>query len=340
MASTFQVGLTGDFLTPDGRVGWGDIGLSLLAEAPGVEYRFLDVTAGEIPPDQLAGLDALIGLLPRVTARSLEKADRLRVVARFGVGYDNVDVAALTAHGTLLTITRDAVARPVAQAALALVLAVSHRLLDKDRLVREHRWQDRLDFMGTGLTGRTVAFVGWGNIGRTISGYLAPFGVRQTAHDPYADPAAAAAAGVELGDLPAVLGGADFVIVTAALTDETRNLLDAAAIARMKPSAFLVNVARGPIVDQDAVAAALTEGRIAGAALDVFRDEPPAVGDPVLAAPNTLFSPHATCWTDELALASGASAIRAVLAVRDGRRPAHVVNPEAYAHPDLTGLRC
>jgi phosphoglycerate dehydrogenase-like enzyme len=280
MASTFQVGLTGDFLTPDGRIGWGDIGLSLLADAPGVEHRFLDVTAGEIPPEQLADLDALVGLLPRVTARSLEKADRLRVVARFGVGYDNVDVTALTAHGTLLTITRDAVARPVAQAALALLLGISHRLLDKDRLVREHRWQDRLDFMGTGLTGRTVAFVGWGNIGRTISGLLAPLGMHQTAHDPYA----AADAGVELGDLHGVLAGADFVVVTAALTDETRNLVDAAAIARMKSSAFLVNVARGPIVDQDAVAAALTEGRIAGAALDVFRDEPPAPDDPILSA--------------------------------------------------------
>ncbi|TWF79972.1 D-3-phosphoglycerate dehydrogenase [Pseudonocardia hierapolitana] len=339
MASTFQVGLTGDFLTPDGRIGWGDIGLSLLTDAPGVEYRFLEVTAGEIPPEQLAGLDALVGLLPRVTARSLENADRLRVVARFGVGYDNVDVAALTARGTLLTITRDAVARPVAQAALALILAVSHRLLDKDRLVREHRWQDRLDFMGTGITGRTVAFVGWGNIGRTISGYLAPFGVRQTAHDPYADPGTATAAGVELGDLDTVLGGADFVVVTAALTEETRNLVDAAAIARMKPSAFLVNVARGPIVDQGAVAAALTEGRIAGAALDVFRDEPPAPDDPILSAPNTLFSPHATCWTDELALANGTSAIRAVLDVRDGKRPRDVVNPEAFDHPALRELR-
>jgi len=274
-----------------------------------------------------------------VTARSLEKADRLRVVARFGVGYDNVDVAALTAHGTLLTITRDAVARPVAQAALALMLGISHRLLDKDRLVREHRWQDRLDHMGTGLTGRTVGFVGWGNVGRTISGYLAPFGMRQTAHDPYADPAAAAAAGVEIGDLHTVLAGADIVVVTAALTDETRNIVDAAALARMKPSAFLVNVARGPIVDQDALAAALTDGRIAGAALDVFRDEPPAADDPILSAPNTLLSPHATCWTDELALANGSAAFRSVLDVRDGRRPAHVVNPEAYEHPALRALR-
>jgi phosphoglycerate dehydrogenase-like enzyme len=136
-----------------------------------------------------------------------------------------------------------------------------------------------------------------------------------------------------------VLAGADVVLVTAALTDETRNLVDAAAIARMKPSAFLVNVARGPIVDQDALAAALTQRRIAGAALDVFRDEPPAPDDPILSAPNTLLSPHATCWTDELALANGMAAIRAVLDVRDGRRPQHVVNPEAYAHPALRDLR-
>ncbi|OZM78784.1 D-isomer specific 2-hydroxyacid dehydrogenase family protein [Pseudonocardia sp. MH-G8] len=336
---TFQVGLTGDFLTPDGRIGWGDIGLSLLADDPGVEHRFLEVTEGEIPPEQLAGLDALVGLLPRVTARSLEQADRLRVVARFGVGYDNVDVPAVTANGTLLTITRDAVARPVAQAALALVLGISHRLRDKDRLVREHRWQDRLDHMGTGLTGRTLGFVGWGNIGRTVSTMFAPLGMRQIAHDPYADTAAAAAAGVELGDLHTVLAGADIVLVTAALTEGTRGLVDAAALERMKPTAFLVNVARGPIVDQDALAAALSTGSIAGAALDVFREEPPAPDDPILSAPNTLFSPHATCWTDELGLANGTAAIRAALDVRDARRPPHVVNPEAFAHPALRHLR-
>ena len=159
------------------------------------------------------------------------------------------------------------------------------------------------------------------------------------AHDPYADAAAAAAAGVELGDLHTVLAGADVVLVSAALTAQTRNLVDAAALARMKRSAFLVNFARGPIVDQDALAAALTGGRIAGAALDVFRDEPPAPDDPILAAPNTLFSPHATCWTDELALANGTSAFRAVLDVRDGRRPQHVVNPEAFGHPALRGMR-
>lgn len=339
MTDEFRVALTGDFRTPDGRIGWGDIGLSLLQDAPGVSHRFLEVTGGEIPPEQLVGVDALVGLGPRVTARSLEKADRLRVIARFGVGYDNIDVAAATANGTLLTITRDAVARPVAQAALALMLGISHRLLDKDRLVREHRWSDRLDFMGTGLTGRTVAFVGWGNIGATISRLLAPLGMRQSAHDPYADPAAAAAAGVELGDLHTVLAGADFVVVTAALTDETRHLLDAAALRAMKPSAFLVNVARGPIVDQDALAAALTEKAIAGAALDVFRDEPLAPDDPLLAAPNTLFSPHAACWTDELALANGTSAFRAVLDVAAGRRPRFVVDPKAFSHPALRGLR-
>jgi phosphoglycerate dehydrogenase-like enzyme len=339
MSDTFHVGLTGDFLTSDGRVGWGDIGLSLLEEQAGVQYRFLDVTEGEVPPEQLAGLDALVGLLPRVTARSLEKADRLRVVARFGVGYDNVDVAALTANGTLLTITRDAVARPVAQAALALILGITHRLPVKDRLVRQHRWQDRLDHMGTGLTGRTVGFVGWGNIGRTLSEFLAPLRVQQTANDPYADPAAARAAGVQLGDLHTVLAGADVVVITAALTEETRNLVDAAAFAHMKPSAFLVNVARGPIVDQEALAAALTGGTIAGAALDVFAEEPPAPDDPILTAPNTLLSPHATCWTDELALRNGTSAFRAVLDVRAGRRPQHVVNPEAFEHPALRRLR-
>jgi D-3-phosphoglycerate dehydrogenase len=334
VAEPFRVGLTRDFLTPDGRVGWGDIGLDMLDAAEGVEWEFLPDDHRELPAGSLADYDALIVLGPRVSAESLRGADRLRVLARFGVGYDNVDVAACSASGVLLTITPDGVRRPVAVSALTLLLALAHRLSDKDRLVRRNRWHDRLDYMGIGVTGRTVGLVGWGNIGREVTRLLAPLEMRQLAHDPYADPATAAQAGVELTELDDLLASADFVVLTCALTEQTYRLINAPRLARMRTDAFLINVARGPVVDQRALTEALVERRIAGAALDVFDPEPPEPGDPLLALDNVLLTPHAVCWTDELARGNGASAIRSVLDVAQRRPPRNVVNPQALEHPE------
>jgi phosphoglycerate dehydrogenase-like enzyme len=226
------------------------------------------------------------------------------------------------------------VRRPVAVSALTLLLALAHRLVDKDRLVRQNRWEDRLDYMGVGLTGRTVGVVGWGNIGREVSRMLGPLEMRQLAYDPYAGPKAAAEAGVELTELDDLLEHADFVILTCALTEQTRHLIDAQRLARMRRHAFLINVSRGPVVDQRALTEALTARRIAGAALDVFDPEPPEPDDPLLALDNVLLTPHAVCWTDEVARGNGSSAIRSVLDVARRRRPGNVVNPEALEHPE------
>jgi phosphoglycerate dehydrogenase-like enzyme len=338
MTETFHVGLTRDFLTPDGRVGWGEIGLDALTSTPGVTWDFLAADTAELPAGVAADYDALVVLAPTVTSATLRAADRLRLVARFGVGYDNVDVPACTRSGVLLTITPDGVRRPVAVAAMTMMLALMHRLRDKDRLVRTGRWHDKLDFMGTGPRGRVLGLLGWGNIGREVSAVCAPLGMRQIAADPYADPAVAAAAGVELCDLDRLFAAADVLLVTCALTPETYHLVDAQRLDRMKSTAYLVNIARGPIVDQHALTTALAERRIAGAALDVFESEPPAADDPLLGLDNVLLAPHAAAWTDEIALGNGTSAIRAVLDVAAGKVPAHVVNPEALNHPKLSRL--
>ncbi len=330
---TFRVGVTRDFRAPDGSIGWGDIGLSALEQVPGVEWEFLPADSeglDELPAEVVAAYDGLLVLTPRVSAASLAGADRLKIVARFGVGYDNVDVAACTEAGVLVTITPDGVRRPVAVSALTLLLALTHRVRIKDQLVRTGRWQDKLDHLGVGVTGRALGVVGWGNIGQELSRIFAPLGMRQVAADPYADASAAAEAGVEIVDLDDLLAHSDFVVLTCALTEQTRGLIDAERLARMKPSAFLINVARGPVVDQQALTRALTERRIAGAALDVFDPEPPSPDDPLLALDNVLLAPHAIAWTDELALGNGRSAVQAILDVAAGRRPTHVVNPQAW----------
>lgn len=324
MKRTFRVGLTRDFLRADGMLGFGDIGLGLLEEAEGIEWEFLARNTPTIEPDDVRGFDALLVLAPQLTRETLRGADRLAVVARFGVGYDSVDVEACTEHGVALTITPDGVRRPVAVSALTLVLALSHKLLIKDHLVRSGRWGEKLEHMGMGVTGRTLGVVGMGNIGREVFRVSAPLGMRHLAFDPYTP--AGGEEGVQIVDLETLLREADFVVVCCALTPETHHLIDAARLALMKPTAYLVNVARGPIVDGAALAVALQEGRLAGAGLDVFEQEPVDPDDPLLALENVIVSPHALCWTDECFLGIGRSACRSIVDVARGRVPQHVVN--------------
>jgi D-3-phosphoglycerate dehydrogenase len=333
MAERFRIGVTRDFLKPDGSIGFGDIGLEILDREPGIEWEFLKEDVRELRPEDVRGYDGLLVLAPKVSASTLAGAERLAVLARFGVGYDNVDVAACTRAGVALTITPDGVRRPVAVSAMTLLLAASHKLVVKDRLTREGRWAEKLDHMGMGVTGRTLGLIGLGNIGREVAKLARPFDLRVFACDPYVSPAEAKASGAELVDLESLLRSADFVCVTCALTPQTRHLLDAGRIALMKPSAYLINVARGPIVDQNALTEALRERRIQGAALDVFEDEPIRPDDPLLQLDNVTLAPHAICWTDECFRGNGLSACRSIVDVASGCAPRHVVNREVLDSP-------
>ena len=333
MSETFRVGLTRDFLAPDGSLGYGDIGLGLLDEASGVDREFLAEKVPELRPEDVAGYEALLVLGPRVTAATLAGADRLAIVARFGVGYDNVDVDACTEAGVLLTITPEGVRRPVATSVILFVLALSHKLLAKDRLTRAGRWSEKLDYMGLGLTGKTLGVIGAGNIGREIFRLAAPFEMRHLAYDPWVSPDQAAAVGAELVDLDDLLRESDFVSVNCNLSPETHHLIDAGRLALMKPTAYLVNTARGPIVNQRALYDALRERRIQGAALDVFDPEPPDPSDPILQLDNVIVTPHAICWTDETFLGNGRSACESILEVAAGRVPRYVVNRAAVESP-------
>jgi D-3-phosphoglycerate dehydrogenase len=331
----FRVGVTRDFLRPDGTLAFGDIGLDLFDTAGDIAWEFLPEDLPELNPDQVRGFDGLLVLAPRITTRTLEGADRLTVLARFGGGYDSVDVAACTRHGVLVTITPDGVRRPVATAILTLLLALSHRLLQKDRLTRAGRWAERLDYMGTGLTGRTLGLLGLGNVGREVVGLARPFGLHIMARDPYVRSGDAEDLGVELVDLETLLRTADFVAVCCGLTPETRQLLDSGRLALLKPTAYLINVARGPIVDQEALIEALRERRFAGAGLDVFEEEPIRPDNPLLQLENVILSPHCLCWTDECFRGIGRSACLSILEVAAGRVPLNMVNPEALDNPRL-----
>jgi phosphoglycerate dehydrogenase-like enzyme len=202
----------------------------------------------------------------------------------------------------------------------------------KDRLTREAAtgFAKRGDYMGVGLVGRTLGSVGIGNIGAELFRLIKPFEMRLIAHDPYADPKLAAELGVELVGLEDVFRRSDFVSVSCPLTPETRHLVNADRLALMKPTAYLINTSRGPIVHQKALTKALKERGIAGAGLDVLEKEPPDADDPILKLDNVIFAPHALCWTDQCFAGNGAADVRAVLDVQHGREPRVVVNRDVF----------
>ncbi len=266
MTDKFRVALSGDFRKADESPTYPDFDLAPLRAAKGVEVVFLDA-ANPLRADQLEDFDALILLAHRFAAESVPKSGRLAVVARFGVGYDTVDVDACTQAGIALVITPDGVRRPVAVSIVTLMLALTGKLMIKDRLAREAAagFAKRSDHMGVGLVGRTLGSVGIGNIGAELFRMAKPFDMRFIAHDPFADSTVVAELGIELVALDDVFRQADIVSVSCPLTAQTRHLVNAERLALMKPSAFLINTARGPIVDQKALTKVLQENRIAGA---------------------------------------------------------------------------
>jgi D-3-phosphoglycerate dehydrogenase len=328
--SRFKVALSGDFRQPDGSPTYPSFDLSPLTSDPRIETVFVDPVNGVMPAAGLTACDALILLMPKFTRDSIPADGRLAVVARFGVGYDSVDVEACTEHGIALVITPDGVRRPVAVSILTFILALTQKLLVKDRLCREGPpgWAKRADHMGEGLVGKTLGQLGMGNIGAEVFRLAQPFGMRFIAHDPYQDKSVAAELGVEFVGLEELFRRADFVSVSVPLSEATRHIVGERLLGMMKPTAYLINTARGPIVDQRALHAALAAGRIAGAGLDVFEVEPCPADEPILKLDNVVVAPHALCWTDECFAGNGAADVRAVLEVREGRVPKGIVNRE------------
>ena len=322
MSTPFKVGITRDFLAADGTSGYGDIGLDILEAAPNITYEYLAEDKAEIEPEQIRDYHGLLVLAPRITAQTLTGNDQLRIIARFGVGYDSVDIAACHQNNTAVTITPNAVRRPVAVSALTMLLALSHKLVIKDKLTRSGRWHQRLDHMGQGLTNRTLGVIGVGNIGQEVFRMAQHLDMNFLGYDPHVDPDNVASLGIRMASLDTVLSESDYVIVCCALVPRTRHLIGANQLASMKPNAYLINVARGPIIDQSALYETLSKGRIQGAGLDVFEQEPVDPKEPLLQLENVIVAPHSLCWTDQFFAAIGREACQSIVDVASGKAPA------------------
>lgn len=335
-AEKFVVLLTGDFYDATGAPKYRDLGLSVLAENPRIEQRVFKEHRKQIGPEQLAGAQGVIVLTPAVTPQSVSDADQLLVIARFGVGYDTVDVKACTAADVLVTITAGAVDRPVAEATIGWLIALSHHLRIKDNLVRTGQWDERSRFMGRELRDRTLGVIGLGGIARKTIALLAGFGMKQPlAYDPYATNDTAAKVGARLVGLEELLRQADFVSIHCPLTEQTRGLIGARELAWMKPDSYLLNTARGGIVDEEALYQVLENRRIAGAALDCFAQEPVITPSRFAELDNVLLAPHSIAWTDELFRDIGRAACRVMVDLSLGRRPSGVLNPELFERPSF-----
>ena len=333
----FRVALSAGFRKPDGSMTYPSFDLSPLTAASGIETRFLS-HEDPIRAHELEDIDALILLSERFTKDSIPASGKLSVIARFGVGYDKVDVESCTQNDIAVCITPDGVRRPVAVSILTLMLALTGKLLIKDRITRQgpDGFAARNEHMGLGLVGRTLGSVGIGNIGTEMFRLAAPLGMKFIAHDPFADLSLAMELGVDLVDLDTVFAQSDVISINCPLTPDTHHLVNTSRLSQMKPTAYLINTARGSIVDQVALTLALRNGSIAGAGLDVFEVEPLAADNPILTLDNVILTPHALCWTDQCFGGIGAANIASVLDVSLGRLPVGLLNQEVSERTEFS----
>ena len=334
MTQRFRVGLTRDILDSRGEPAFGRKALSVLDGAAHVEWDYLPDVVPHLTPEHAAQYDAVYVNIARVPAAAVARPDcRLRVVARHGVGYDSVDVAAMTEAGIVVTNTPSPMPRPVATIALTFILALAGKLMLKDKLTRTGRWNERMDNMGLGLTGRTLGVIGAGRIGKELLRMARTFDLKLIAADPNVDTVELGYVGARKVDMDTLLATADFVVVACLLDPSTRHLVGAPQLAKMRPDAYFINVARGPIVDEPALIAALQAGKIAGAAVDVFEQEPVDPANPLLAMENVIVTPHSLCWTDECFHNMASTGLASIVDALAGKRPRFVVNPAVLDHP-------
>jgi D-3-phosphoglycerate dehydrogenase len=280
----------------------------------------------------LRDADALIVVSSPVTRAVMSACEGLKVVVRTGVGYDVIDVPAATDLGVIAVNIPDIWVREVANHALALLLAFNRKIITLDRQVHAGAWGSGVPGPFTGaLHGETVGIVGLGNIGSAFARRVAAFEMTVIAHDPYVDDAHFEKLGVERVSLEQLAGRADYVSVHTLLNQETRHLIGESFFTRMKPTAILINTSRGPVVDEQALMRALEAKRLAGAALDVWEQEPVAKDNPLLKMDNVIATPHAAYFSSPAVAQVPRRCGEEVARVLTGQRPLHVINPEVYA---------
>ena len=277
--------------------------------------------------------DAILTCFKQVPVSVVRAATKLQVIGRYGIGVDNIPVEEATRLGIPVTNVPAYCLDEVAEQALAFLLAGARRIVRYDRALRAGDWSLATGMPVYRVAGRTLAIIGFGKIGRRLARKAAALDLQLVAHDPWVPDEEIRAAGVEPASLDEALARADFVSLHTPLTEETQHLLSAERLARIKPGAFVINTARGALIDQEALLQALQSGRVSGAGLDVFVPEHLPAGHPLLGQPNVIATPHTAFYSEESVRELQRLAAQNVADILGGRRPADVVNPQVLALP-------
>lgn len=296
-------------------------------DAIGCSLEVCDFTDGHDADDKLRTADGVLVNMFPMTAERIASLERCRVLSRYGVGYDNVDIEAATAKGIWVARVPDYGYEEVSDHSLAMLLGLSRNLPYVDRRVRQGGWNLKNEYQSHRIKGSILGIVGFGRIGRALCRKAAGFGFsRILVYDPYVGSAAVSRRGAESVNLPTLLGVSDFVSLHLPLTDETRGLIDAAALRTMKPTAMLINTSRGGIVDEAALAEALETGTIAGAGLDVHETEPIPDDSRLKSIPRVILSDHTAYYSEESIVELKQKAARNIVEVLSGGEPSYPVN--------------
>jgi|TARA_Y100000031_G_scaffold50785_1_gene58305 D-3-phosphoglycerate dehydrogenase len=330
-----RIGITSDLFDQDGKLKIPGPGLKLLDEMPDVEYEIFPEFLPEVTPEQIRDADMVISAGTKWTTSSLVGNERLLAVLYTGVGYDHIDVQALNGAGMMLCTAPAAVRRPMAVAIITFMLTLAMRLLDKDKITREGRWADREHYHGEGLPGKTLGSIGIGNIGHEMFRLAKPFGMRHIACDPYVTPDSVADVDVQLTDMDTVLAESDFLNISVPLSERTRHLIGEAELKKVRKTAYLINTARGPVIDEAALIKALREGWLRGAGLDVFEQEPTPTDNPLLKMDNVILAPHSLGHTDEFFRESWSQKLRQASQIIHGEIPEALLNREVLDKPEF-----
>ncbi|OGB98408.1 MAG: hypothetical protein A3G35_02795 [candidate division NC10 bacterium RIFCSPLOWO2_12_FULL_66_18] len=278
---------------------------------------------------------AILNSSAKISRRVIQELKEALVICRYGIGVDTVDIPAATEQGIIVANVPDFCFDQVADTAMSLILSVPRKVTYLSTLIRQGVYNREVAEPIHNFRGATLGLVAFGNIPRNLIRKAIPFGFRVLAYDPYLTPEAVREHPVTLVDFDTLLRESDIVSVHTPLTDETRHMFDEAAFRKMKPSAYFMNLGRGPVHDQKALYRALKEGWIAGAGLDVLEKEPPDPGDPILTLDNVVFTPHYASYTEEAYHELRVKTAENAAAVFRGQFPKYVYNPEVKAHARL-----
>jgi D-3-phosphoglycerate dehydrogenase / 2-oxoglutarate reductase len=305
------------------------------------EHAVLEPLGVELRPQQCRSEDEIIALAQdadailncyaKMTARVIEKLNRCKIIARYGIGVDNVDLAAANKARILVTNVPDYCVDEVSDHALALMLALARKIVSADTAVKGGTWNVTAHAEIRRLRGLTLALIGFGKIAKALASKAHTLGMKLLVYDPYLDPEIISRHGAETASLEKLLAEADAISIHVPLSQETSNLIGLRELAQMKPSAFLINTSRGGIIDEQALAIALKEGRLGGAALDVLSIEPPPPDHPLRQAPNIILTPHLAFYSRESVIELQTKAAEEVARALKGESPRSPVNAEVLA---------